>query len=140
MVVASKCPDRSQMERYLRAELSDEEASAHEDHFEKCNLCAKSIHELSSEDSLMKALGGGESDWSDPAEREVDALAEEFCHLLPGLIAPMGWEETTDLGPDSRASTDPSGRGRLAGSGRIASRSRSGRGAWGSSSAPRTRS
>jgi tetratricopeptide (TPR) repeat protein len=96
MVVAARCPDRSQLERFLHADLPDEDASGVESHLEICDSCASSIHEISSQDPLMKDLQGGTPE---PTERQVDALAERFCLGLPGLLRPGGELETTDLDP-----------------------------------------
>ena len=97
MVAAARCPDRSQLERFLRADLSDEDVSGIESHLEACDSCASSIHEISSEDPLMRDLRGATAG---PADRQVDALAEQFCRVLPGLLAPGRTPETTDLEPD----------------------------------------
>ena len=105
MVAAARCPDRSQLERFLRADLPDEDASGIEFHLESCDSCASSIHEISSEDPLMMGLRGGPPE---PAERQVDALAERFCRILPDLLAPGRALETTDLDP---APLDPDGPG-----------------------------
>ena len=85
MAAAARCPDRSQLERFLSADLSDEDASGIEFHLQECETCASSIHEISSEDPLIKDLRGGPAG---PAERQVDVLAERFCRILPGLLAP----------------------------------------------------
>ncbi len=105
MVATARCPDRSQLERFLRADLPDEDASGIESHLESCDSCASSIHEISSEDPLMKGLRGGPPG---PTERQVDTLAERFCRGLPGLLAPGRALETTDLDPDP---ADPDGPG-----------------------------
>ncbi len=106
MVATARCPDRSQLERFLRADLPDEDASGVDCHLAQCDSCASSIHEISSEDPLIKALQGGPSD---PTERRVDTLAEGFCRALPGLLPPGPALETTDLAP---APCTPDGPGR----------------------------
>ncbi len=105
MVATARCPDRSQLERFLRADLPDEDASGVDCHLAQCDSCASSIHEISSEDPLIKALRGGPSD---PTEGRVDTLAEGFCRALPGLLAPGRSPETTDLAP---APCSPDGPG-----------------------------
>ncbi len=103
MVATARCPDRSQLERFLSADLPDEDVSGIESHLEACDSCASSIHEISSEDPLMKGLRGGSPG---PTERQVDTLAEQFCRVLPGLLAPGRAPETTDLDPDPPAPDD----------------------------------
>ena len=104
MVATARCPDRSQLKRFLSADLPDEDASEIESHLELCDSCASSIHEISSEDPLMKGLRGGAHE---PAERQVDALAERFCRALPGLLTPGPGLETTDLAPALSAPDGP---------------------------------
>jgi tetratricopeptide (TPR) repeat protein len=106
MVATARCPDRSQLERFLRADLPDEDASGIDCHLAQCDSCASSIHEISSEDPLIKALQRGPCD---PTERRVDTLAEGFCRALPGLLPPGPALETTDLAP---APCTPDGPGR----------------------------
>jgi serine/threonine protein kinase/tetratricopeptide (TPR) repeat protein len=92
MVAAARCPDRLQLVRFLSADLPDDDASGIESHLEACDSCASSIHEISSEDPLMNVLRGGKPR---PDECQVNTLAEQFCRILPGLLAPG----TTDLDP-----------------------------------------
>jgi hypothetical protein len=105
MVATARCPDRSQLERFLRADLPDEDASEIDNHLAQCDSCAWSIHEISTEAPLIKALRGRPSD---PTEWQVDALADRFCRVLPGLLAPERAFEATDLAPSP---SDPDGPG-----------------------------
>jgi hypothetical protein len=104
MAATARCPDRSQLHRFLRADLSDDDASDIDGHLERCDSCASSIHEISSDDPLVKSLQRG---CSEPTERQVDAPAEGFCRGLPGLLAPGPGLGTTDIEPAPRAADGP---------------------------------
>ncbi|MFO0951671.1 MAG: serine/threonine-protein kinase [Isosphaeraceae bacterium] len=104
MVAAARCPDRSQLERFLRADLPDDEAAGIETHVESCDACAASIHEISSQDPLLKDLEGGDSG---ATAGPADALAERFCRVLPALLVPAQAPETTDFDVDPASSVGP---------------------------------
>ena len=59
MVATARCPDRSQLERFLRADLPDEDASGIDCHLAQCDSRAPPIHEVVRGDPLIKALQGG---------------------------------------------------------------------------------
>ncbi len=93
MVKAMPCPDRAQLDRFLRADLPEAEVLGVESHLELCDLCAASIHEISSQDPLLNALRDGAPESAEPV---ADALAERLCRALPGLLAPGHPPETVD--------------------------------------------
>ncbi len=102
MSAEAPCPDLALLERYLRARLSEEDASRLEAHAERCDRCASAIHSMAADDDLMRALG---ADSSAPTrgqeeESEAESRAELFCRALPALIA--AGAGTTVLGTDDR--------------------------------------